>query len=157
MDAVLHSLERRVAYTMVDVHCMRERTASWSNMSTADCPYSTPYVQAIYGRGTHRTLNDVKKTISGAAHRAAIALKRLHDCLETNPDLAQIHIDSQIHALNANLKYISDLLRVVMVMQWGENRTAAVTLERFESLRSRPMSFFSFSSKTSPILFCKTT
>ena len=106
-NTTLQILEHRVAYALVDMDCVLEKAASWANTSTADCPYSTPYVEALYGSGTYRTLNEVKKTVAGAAHQAKKALERIRASILTNPELAQTYIDGQIHALSENLKFIS--------------------------------------------------
>jgi hypothetical protein len=157
MDTALHILERRVAYTLVDMDHVLERASSWSNTSTADCPYSTPYVEALYGSGTHRSLNEVKKTVAGAAHQAKRALEHIRASILTNPDLAQVHIDGQTHALSENLIYISALLRIMVIMQWGGNRESARTRDRFSSLVNTPKRFFSSSFDQLPGLPCKTT
>ena len=155
-DTTLQILEHRVAYALVDMDCVLEKAASWTNTSTADCPYSTPYVEALYGSGTYRTLNEVKKTVAGAAHQAKKALERIRDSILTNPELAQTYIDGQIHALSENLKFISALLRIMVIMQWGANRESAHTRDRFASLKNPPKRFFSSMFSQSSTAICKT-
>ena len=155
-DTTLQILEHRVAYALVDMDCVLEKAASWANTSTADCPYSTPYVEALYGSGTYRTLNEVKKTVAGAAHQAKKALERIRASILTNPDLAQTYIDGQIHALSENLKFISALLQIMVIMQWGANRESAHTRDRLSSLKNPPKHFFSSIFNQSSSLICRT-
>jgi len=150
MRDALHSLERRVAYTLSDVSCVLERASAWSDITTINCPYATPYVEALYGKGTYRNLNEVKKTMTGASSNAKKALGRLSASILTSHGHAHSHIRSRIHALDANLKFISDLIRLLMIMMWGSERASELATQRISSMKKTPKSllFFSFTKKT---------
>jgi len=150
MHDALHSLERRVAYTMSDVGRALERASSWGDMTTAGCPYATPYVEALYGRGTYRSLSEVKKTIASASASAKRSLGRVSAGVLTGDGHAQPHIPSKIRALDENLRFISDLIRLLMIMRWGRDRRSELERLAFSTLKNTPKSllFLSFAKQS---------